>query len=185
MCDPYEFPEVEPHVAGVNLLWYGHAVNLPGLMRVIRSLDDYPLMIVSNSPMAMPWSHEEMLRQFAKADIVVLPATEDYKSPNRAVEAIRQGCFVVAEPHPAIEEIPGIYIGSLKEGVEWVRQNLSEANLRVRLAQRYISARFSPRTLASAWKSLLDPVRLRSISEADGTPGRAGSTSMASIPAPM
>lgn len=181
--DPYEFAEVEPHVRGVKCLWFGHASNLPSLFRVIRSLDEYPLMIVSNSPMAMPWSIEEMHRQFAEADIVVIPATEPAKSANRAIESIRQGCMVVAEPHPALEGIPGIWVGNIKEGVEWTRQNLSEANQWVRQAQSYVRTRFSPKTQADAWRTLFEKMKSPSISDAERSNGRAGSTSTA-VPMP-
>lgn len=157
--DPYEYPEVEPHCDGVNLLWFGHGQNLKSLLKMIRDLDDYPLMIVSNHPMAMPWSREEMIRQFAKADIVILPKTEEYKSPNRAVESIRQGCYVVAEPHPALLEIPGIWLGNIKEGIEWARLNPQSARQETKIAQNFIRERFSPRTQASAWKSLFEQAK--------------------------
>jgi hypothetical protein len=53
---------------------------------------------------------------------VVIPATAPYKSANRAIEAIRQGCFVVAEPHPALEGFP-IYIGNIKHAIRQRKPN--------------------------------------------------------------
>lgn len=182
--DPYEYPEAAPHCAGANLLWFGHNTNIESLMRVIRMLDDYPLMIVSNTPWAMPWSEAEMKRQLAAADIVVIPATAPYKSPNRAVEAVRQGCFVVAEPHPSLVNFPGIWVGNLKEGIEWARQNLSLANERTKLAQDWVRERFSARTSACAWKTLCERVKSGSTSEAARSAGPAGSMSMEAIPQP-
>jgi hypothetical protein len=152
--DPWEFPAAEPHCDGVRLLWFGHASNLSGLARAARSLEGYPLTVVSSAPGALPWSHAEMLRQLAAADIVVLPASAPYKSANRAVEAIRQGCFVVAEPHPALTEIPGIFIGRLREGVEWARSDAAGARSRTREAQRYVTPRFSPEAIARAWRGV-------------------------------
>jgi hypothetical protein len=67
------------------------------------------LRVVSNFEGAIPWSKETMLEEFARADIVVIPTTASYKSANRAIEAIRQGCFVVAEPHPALEGFPDLH----------------------------------------------------------------------------
>jgi hypothetical protein len=185
IADPYEYPEVDPHCAGTKLLWYGHGSNIGSLLRVMRELDDYDLQIVSNVPWSMPWSPESMAAEFAKADIVVIPATAAHKSPNRAVEAIRQGCFVVAEPHPSLEGFPGIWIGNLKEGIEWAQQNLSEANERTRQAQDWVARRFSPQTLASAWKSLFERAKSPSTSEAEGFAGPAGSLSMPSATAPI
>jgi hypothetical protein len=179
--DPYEFPEYAPHCRGVNLLWFGHATNLPSLMRVIRQLDDYPLMVVSNSPMALPWTWNTMILEFARADVVVIPATAEHKSPNRAIESIRQGCFVVAEPHPSLEGFPGIWIGDLKEGIEWSRLHPVQTHQRILEAQNYVRARYSPRTQGDAWRRLLDTMKSRSTSEAGASAGRAGSTSMASI----
>lgn len=181
--DPYEYDERLPHCFGVQLLWFGHKSNLRGLFAKIRELDDYPLMIVSNHPMAMPWSPEEMRVQFAAADIVVLPESASHKSPNRAVEAIRQGCFVVAEPHPALAEFPGIWIGNLKEGIEWTRHNTKEANQRLQTAQTFVRERFSPQTQADAWRSLFATVKSRSTSAAGRSAGPVGSTSMDSATA--
>jgi uncharacterized Rossmann fold enzyme len=148
--DPYEYPEMPPHCNGVNLLWYGHHVNRESLKRILPDLKGYPFAVVSNFDGAIPWSHETMLREFARADIVVIPATASYKSANRAIEAIRQGCFVVAEPHPALEGFP-IYIGNIKEGIEWTKQqNMNEL---ISKAQKFVKEEFSPATLIDRWKT--------------------------------
>jgi hypothetical protein len=171
--DTYEFPEVEPHCRGNRSLWFGHGSNFPSLARVLPQVS-CPLIIVSNLPMARPWSTETMYREFADADIVLLPATEAYKSPNRAMEAIRQGCFVVAEPQPAVNEIPGIWVGEIGEGIEWASQNQSRANERTKQAQAYIKEKFSPQTQACAWKRLFDRVKSDSISGAVMSTGTDG-----------
>jgi hypothetical protein len=91
-----------------------------------------------------------MLEEFARADIVVIPTTASYKSANRAIEAIRQGCFVVAEPHPALKDFP-IYIGNIKEGIEWTKQqNMNEL---ISKAQKFVREEFSPQILIDKWKS--------------------------------
>jgi uncharacterized Rossmann fold enzyme len=149
IADPYEYPEMPPHCNGVNLLWYGHHVNRDSLQRILPDLEGYPLRVVSNFDGAIPWSKETMLEEFARADIVVIPATVPYKSANRAIEAIRQGCYVVAEPHPALEGFP-IYIGNIKEGIEWTKQqNMNEL---ISKAQRFVTEEFSPQTLIDKWR---------------------------------
>jgi len=149
IADPYEFPEMPPHYAGTNLLWYGHHVNRDSLQRILPDLKGYPFAVVSNFDGAIPWSKETMLEEFARADIVVIPATAPYKSANRAIEAIRQGCYVVAEPHPALEGFP-IYIGNIKEGIEWTKQqNMNEL---ISKAQRFVTEEFSPQILIDKWK---------------------------------
>jgi hypothetical protein len=145
--DPYEFPEEDPHCGGDRLLWFGHSVNIKSLKRV---WDGLQVRVVSNVEGAIPWSHETMLREFSQADIVLMPRTAEYKSHNRTLEAIRQGCFVVAEPHPALN-LPGIWVGDIKEGIEWAKNHPKEANERTKIAQDYIRERFSPKTIAQAW----------------------------------
>jgi hypothetical protein len=149
--DPYDYPEMPPHYDGVNLLWYGHHVNRDSLKRILPEIEGYPLRVVSNFDGAIPWSNETMLEEFARADIVVIPATAPYKSANRAIEAIRQGCFVVAEPHSSLEGFP-IYIGNIKEGIEWTtKQNMNEL---ISKAQKFVREEFSPQTLIDKWKTV-------------------------------
>ena len=166
--DPYEYPEMPPHCNGVNLLWYGHHVNRESLKRILPEIEGYPLRVVSNFDGAIPWSHETMLREFAQADIVVIPATAPYKSANRAIEAIRQGCYVVAEPHPALENFP-IYIGNIKEGIEWTtKQNMNDL---ISKAQKFVREEFTPRILIDKWKTAMKrPITLDAVQK-NGTVG--------------
>ena len=167
--DPYEFDEAAPHCHGMNLLWFGRAPNQPPDIH-------YYIRCVSNHPGHIPWSHDTMLEEFARADMVVLPASSSYKSANRAVEAIRQGCFVVAEPHPSLTHIPGIWRGDLKEGIEWAFQHQEQANSRIRESQMYVSHRFGPRTVAAAWSRVI--VACPSTWGQDAANGQGGLTSI-------
>jgi hypothetical protein len=160
-----------PHCNGVNLLWFGHQVNRASLQRILPEIDGYPLRVVSNFGGAIPWSKETMLREFAQADIVIIPFTEKYKSSNRTLEAIRQGCMVVAEPHPAINDIPGIWIGNIKEGIEWTRHNLTAANERIGMAQKYVETVYSPQTLTAAWKKAIQSPITSAAALKNGTVG--------------
>ena len=169
--DPYEYDELAPHCSGNRVLWFGHPTNLPSARRVFARIADTPLRVVSSAPDCIPWSLTGMLEEFALADIVILPATAAYKSPNRAVEAIRQGCFVVAEPHPALDEFP-IWKGDIKEGVQWAAANPSVANEMTLQAQGFVSRRFSPKTQAAAWRTVLESV---STSARGASSGPAGS----------
>lgn len=156
--DPYEQPEVPPHGSGRHVLWFGHASNLDSFRRVIGDLPDFAIMVVTNAPGYRAWSPDAMREAWAWADAVMLPATVTYKSANRAVESIRQGCFVVAEPHPAIRDIPGIWIGNIREGLEWAVSNWPEANQRTKQAQDDVRTRYAPAIQASAWNRLLQTV---------------------------
>ena len=164
--DPYEYPEEKPHCNGLNLLWYGHAVNKHSLERILPDLVGYNLRVVSNFGGAIPWSHETMLEEFAKADIVLMPATAEYKSPNRALEAIRQGCFVVSEKDLGI---PEIYVGNIKEGIEWTQtQNV---NQRISKAQKFVTEEFSPKILIDKWKTLTKQRTTLDAEKRNGTVG--------------
>jgi len=166
--DPYEYEECAPHMRTDRLMWFGHSSNL----KTIRGRDfGRPVRVISSGPGVVQWSPEIMRAEFAAADIVVLPASASYKSPNRAVESIRQGCFVIAEPHPSLEGFP-IYKGDIKEGIEWAIKNPQLANQMTREAQGFITHRFSPKTQASAWKNLV--AGLSSTSDAEKRTGTAG-----------
>lgn len=149
--DTYEFPELEPHCSGEKLLWFGHKVNAYSI-EPFRALPN--LALVSNMQGAIPWSLRELDAELRAADIVLMPATATYKSPNRTLEAIRMGCFVVAEPHPAINHFP-IWIGDIKEGIEWAKQNPHKANEMTREAQAFIREKYSPAIQANAWRTAL------------------------------
>ena len=164
--DPYEYPEAKPHYNGLNLLWYGHAVNKHSLERILPDLEGYNLRVVSNFGGAIPWSHETMLEEFARADIVLMPATAEYKSPNRAVEAIRQGCFVVSERDLGI---PHIYVGNILEGIKWTQTQ--DMNTLISKAQKFVTDEFTPRILIDKWKTL---TALRTTSDAVKRSGTDG-----------
>jgi hypothetical protein len=167
--DPFEYEEMPPHCTGVNLLWYGHAVNKQSLQRILPDIEEYPLRVVSNFAGAIPWSHETMLKEFARADIVIIPATDTYKSPNRAIEATRQGCFVVAEPHPALDGFPGIWIGNIKEGIKWTTQRNVWRNISA--AQKFVMEKYSPQIVIDAWKTITKRPITLDAAKSTGTDG--------------
>lgn len=188
--DPFEYDEAPPHCTGDRLLWFGHALNLDSLERVGPLLLGHPLTIVSNLDGAIPWSRANLLAAFAANDIVVMPETAPYKSANRTVESIRRGCFVVAEPHPAINTIPGIWLGNIAKGIEWAQAHPSAANERTSIAQDYVRKWYSPATQADAWRTAIQRVLSCSTSDRvsliglDGyvsTPRPTGGSTVASL----
>ena len=171
--DPYEFQETEPHCNGSNVLWFGHGVNIDDLKALKPQLNGVSLRVVSNTGTAIPWSIPTLLRELGNADIVIIPSYAPYKSANRAIEAIRRGCFVVAEPHPSLIEIPGVWKGDIREGIEWATNNQGKANEWTKKAQAYCSKTYSPETSRSAWKKICREVS-GSTSEADCRTGTDG-----------
>jgi hypothetical protein len=156
--DPYEFAEADPHCGGNNLLWFGHGTNIEDYLRVRPQLEGFPRRAVSNVQGTIPWSIPTLLSEMARADIVIIPKYAEYKSSNRAVEAIRRGCFVVAEPHPSLSNIPGIWQGNLREGIEWASGHPQEANDRTRQAQIFVSRFRSASRISTAWKTTCEAV---------------------------
>src|SRR3990167_6330844 len=161
IADPYEYPLEAPHCAGNNLLWFGGRINYKTLERVRPQLEGYPLRVVCDLPETIQWSHKTMLDEFKHADIVVIPETPSYKGCNRAMESVRQGCYVVAEPHPSLKDIPGIWIGDLRGGVEWASSHLDEANAETAEAAQYVSVHFSPEFIGDQWASLCETLLKR------------------------
>ena len=164
--DPYEYPEAKPHYSGLNLLWYGHAVNKHSLERILPDLEGYNLRVVSNFGGAIAWSQETMLEEFARADIVLMPATAEYKSPNRAIEAIRQGCFVVSERDLGI---PHIYVGNILEGIKWTQTQ--DINTLISKAQKFVTDEFTPQILIDKWKTLTAQRTTSDVEKRSGTDG--------------
>jgi len=173
--EAYEYPGLSPHCQGDHLLWFGHHTNRAGLQRILPHIERYPLLVISNFEGAIPWSPEAVEQALTHADIVILPFTENYKSANRAVEALRMGCFVVAEPHPALRDIPGIWLGQIKEGIEWALKHLQQVNEMILEGQTYIQREYSPAILASAWRRV---IQSPTTSAVDARPGLVGSMSM-------
>lgn len=162
VTDPYEFQRAAPRMPSgrvVNLLWFGHQLNLPGLVAELPRIGKWDLRVVSNAPGCIPWSLETMYREFAYCDAVVIPvpaqARKLVKSPNRMVESIRQGRFVVANPMPAYADY-GMWQGDLVQGLEWIAAHRSAALAALDEAQRVVEALHAPRAVAQQWKAVFE-----------------------------
>lgn len=159
--EPYEFEELPPHADGMKFLWFGHKTNLGGLLQWTPHLKNIDLTIVTNKndkvPDYVPWSLETMREQLAARNIVLLPTMRgaEYKSPNRLVNAIRSGCFVVAENHPAHKEFRRFaWVGPFVTGIRWAVSFRDQLNDLVAEGQEYIRDRYSPTTIGKQWAEL-------------------------------
>ena len=85
--------------------------------------------------------------------MVIIPTgVSAAKSGNRLIEAVRAGKFVVAEPLPAYEEFAEwMWVGDLREGVEWALGNEKECLKRVRKAQKYVQKHYSMEVIGPKW----------------------------------
>lgn len=170
--DTYEYPEASPRFKWPEdgillLLWYGSPTNLPGLLDNAEELDGHKVWMITNKKVVSPelecsnWSPEMMMRGFQTCDAVVIPQrlTHPYylsKGANRLMEAVRQGRFVLAHPVPSYKEFgKWMWIGNIREGIEWLKNNESEVEDRIKACQEYIKEKYSPDVMGKKWENLI------------------------------
>lgn len=117
-----------------------------------------PAMAISHTK----WSREETWRSLAETDLVIIPALLDEpwtlaKSPNRIIEALWAGRFVVAHPIPSYVQFEDwAWLGAeLADGITWAMHNQAAIEARITSAQDYIATAFSPQRIAQEWERLL------------------------------
>lgn len=156
--EPYESKRLPPKI-GAKLLWYGHASNFVDLERISPQLK-HPLLALSNHPECAEWSLENQ-RQALEGDcIVIIPTGKSLcKSENRMVEAVRNGKYVCAEYLPAYTKFRQFFeLDEISEHIDRALSNPKESLDRVRAAQEFIEDRYSPKTIAKQWLSLLKSI---------------------------
>lgn len=159
--EPYEYPAQPPKQPDwpLKILWYGHAANLKILQ---TGLEDIPeecvdkVRIVCNQKLfsgtanieTYVWNQSELPDHLRWCDVVFLPQDREWKSPNRLVEAVRAGRFVIASNIPAYRGF-GMWLGDFTEGFRW----LKEHNVRPQIvsAQNRVRDEFSPQKIGQQW----------------------------------
>jgi glycosyltransferase involved in cell wall biosynthesis len=107
------------------------------------------------------WSPEATWQAMADCDLVVVPslpsAKKLVKSPNRVVEPLRAGRFVVAYPLPSYVDLSDhVWLGeNIAEGVAWAVSNTAEVRRRIAAGQAHINRRFSPLAIGRVWEAVL------------------------------
>jgi hypothetical protein len=109
------------------------------------------------------WSVAETWNSLAATDFVIIPSMPDdrrllAKSPNRIIESLWAGRFVVAHPIPSYAEFKDwAWVGEdLAQGIAWMVEHGSVLAERVRAAQDYIAATYSPQRIAMDWERALE-----------------------------
>lgn len=146
--DPYESEE-KPAGMGSGLLWFGHQSNLPDLHPY---LDLEPEILTGTD-----WGREKQLAALDKCAAVLIPTGKSMaKSANRLIESVRNGRFVIAGYLPAHEEFkPFMWIGDIRDGVEWLKEYPRDAVKRVGFCQQYIRDKYSPEAIGRLWFNAL------------------------------
>lgn len=184
---PAGTPAFAPGGERLRLLWFGHPVNfdtveamLPSLGRCSRELP-LALEVVTQVSSALTnrlaqaerefgpglrlrataWSPAATWKAMEECDLVLVPslpvAQKQVKSPNRVVEPIRRGRFVIAYPLPAYVEL-GEFVflhEDMREGIRWAVESPAEAVRRLIAGQAYINERFCPQVVGRKWSAIL------------------------------
>lgn len=146
--DPYESEE-RPAGMGNGLLWFGHESNLIDL----EPYRDLKPEILTGAD----WSREKQLAALDKCAAVLIPTGKSMaKSANRLIESVRNGRFVIAGHLPAHEEFKQwMWIGDIRDGIEWLKEYPKRAIRDVSECQRYIRDKYSPEAIGRLWFNAL------------------------------
>lgn len=146
--DPYESEE-KPAGMGNGLLWFGHESNLVDLHPY---LDLEPAILTGTD-----WSREKQLAALDKCAAVLIPTGKSMaKSANRLIESVRNGRFVIAGYLPAHEEFKEwMWVGDIRDGVEWLKAYPKRATDNVTECQQYITNKYSPEAIGRRWLNAL------------------------------
>jgi hypothetical protein len=164
IADPYEEALTAPHANGkdARYIWFGHQSNLKDLQPYTDYIRQMPLTVVTgahsrNGFHAVPWTPASQTAQLNQTQIAFLPIRKgvEYKSPNRLINAIRAGCFVITDFHPSSMEFHRVaWVGNVMTGIKWAQGFQNELNDIVADGQAYIE-KFSPENVGKQWAQLL------------------------------
>lgn len=108
------------------------------------------------------WSNAETWSSLQAADFVVIPAVSGHprtlaKSPNRIIESLWAGRFVLAQPIPSYMEFSDwAWIGDdIAAGIGWMMENASLIESRIHAAQEHIARTYAPEQITSTWETIL------------------------------
>lgn len=146
--DPYESEE---RLAGIGegLFWFGHPSNI----ETIKPYADLGVNVLTSPD----WTRERQLEGLEKCAAVLLPSgNKPARSANRLIEAVRNGRFAICGPLPAYDEFKEwMWVGDIREGVDWFNAHQNEVKYRITACQDYIRDRFSPAAIGKQWESAL------------------------------
>ncbi len=176
-------PAFEPRFPFLKTLWFGHPSNLESLMRIIPELERFSgaipisLKVVTSLVKGLeeklqritqncagrlkielaPWSIEATWKALSETNIVLIPSLENekksVKSPNRLVESLWAGRFVVAHPIPAYGLFDdAAWVGnSITEGIRFALDNPEQVVKRITKGQQRVSSHLSSYHIGQLW----------------------------------
>lgn len=180
-------PVFAPRLPKLRMLWFGNSNNLMSIVEHLAELRSLaaqvpidltvltsPSPAVDNlvadvvrldpariSARVVPWSIEQTWKALEGCDLVWIPVVggERYsvKSPNRLVEAVWAGRYVVADAMPAYEPYAdAVSVGTgLVKGVMDALADPAAVEERIGMAQRRVGREHSPFGVGLAWARAL------------------------------
>jgi hypothetical protein len=166
--DPVTFPEGYPRYnKDPDILWFGNAVNFETILPYAQTLPN--LTIVTNVPEpdvlpnGLKWFQwqpglvEDLIESY---DIVLLPRSKyewaQTKSPNRCVDAINAGAFVISDfPEVYGEFEDFIYLGDIQQGLKYYKENSGLILEQIAAGQRYVDNKYNNSVVLRAWERAL------------------------------
>lgn len=165
--DPISFPEGQfEYSSDPQYLWFGNAVNI---MSVLPHVWAFPnLTIITNVELPNPPAHVKTYlwrpglveKLMPKFDVVVLPRNNDpwalTKSPNRAVDAMYAGKFVITDFPEVYRDLGAFcFTGPLKEGILFYKNNEAAVTLMAKNAQEFVKRNYGDAVVLQAWLKAL------------------------------
>ena len=182
----YGIPLFAPNET-LELLWFGHAVNIDTLKEFLPCLAEYSrvrslhLNVVTTLPNGKAdldrivpadlsvtynsWSVDATLTAIDNCDIVIIPVLASQfkmaKSPNRLLEPLQRGRMVVAGPLPAYLPFgdSALVVENLIEGIEWCLAHPAEVLTRIHQGQADIEKYHTEQAIGQQWDALLNSMQ--------------------------
>lgn len=175
--DPITFNEGEiyyrhPERDENRYIWYGHGSNAEALVPWLDKVDSKVLCISDahirhDNVDYVPWKPRVVEKFILDADIVLLPTTKHpwtkCKSPNRVVDAIYSGKFVIADNKEVYGEFKDfIYLidspEEIPKAIKFYNDNPTKVVEMISKGKKYVSKRYSDGVILDGWLKALQNV---------------------------
>jgi hypothetical protein len=152
-----------------KILWFGNAVNLESLQSHIGSLPNLTIITNVNIDIKPPnvssmlWQEGLVENVIHDYDIVIIPRNDHEwaltKSPNRAVDAIHAGKFVISDFPEVYGELGDfMYIGDIQEGITFYNDpsNKDEVKNMIKAGKNYVKTKYNASEIVKRWINLFE-----------------------------
>ena len=104
------------------------------------------------------WDFDKQGQIVRECDIVLIPLPQDMplvqvKSPNRVIDGIQQGRFVIAnngvESYTVLKDF--IHLGNITDGLKWALNNKDQVIEKIKQGQKYVYKNHSPEMIGQRW----------------------------------